>query len=61
MVDIETSLHDETLYTNETRKEEMTELLLQQAETKSALECLEWDWLEASEALESAGNALIEL
>ncbi len=55
---IESGLHDETLYTDAARKEEMTTLLQQQAELKSSLETLEWEWLEASEKLEEAGRAL---
>jgi len=55
---LEQNLHDETLYTDASRKEEMTTLLQQQAELKAALEALEWKWLEASEALEDAGNNL---
>lgn len=52
------SLHDESLYTDTARKEEMTRLLQHQAELKSSLETLEWEWLEASEKLEKADNAL---
>jgi len=55
---IESGLHDETLYTDAARKEEMTTLLQQQAELKSSLETLEWEWLEASEKLEEADRAL---
>jgi len=55
---IEDSLRDESLYTNAGRKEEMTTLLQQQAELKSSLETLEWEWLEASEKLEEAGRQL---
>jgi ATP-binding cassette subfamily F protein 3 len=55
---LEDSLHDETLYTDATRKVEMTTLLQHQAELKSSLETLEWEWLEASEKLEEAGKAL---
>ena len=55
---LEGSLHDETLYTDAARKEEMTTLLQHQAELKSSLESLEWDWLEASEKLEEADRAL---
>jgi len=54
MAAIENSLHDESLYTDAARKEEMTILLQQQAELKAGLEALEWQWLEASEALEKA-------
>jgi len=51
---VETSLQDESLYTDDSRKEEMTSLMQNQAEFKAALETLEWDWLEASETLEKA-------
>ncbi len=54
---LESSLHDESLYTDATRKEEMTQLLQKQAELKSGLETLEWEWLEASESLEEAVKA----
>ena len=55
---LENSLHDESLYTDASRKEEMTTLLQHEAELKSSLETLEWEWLEASEKLEEAGKAL---
>ena len=55
---VENQLHDETLYTDESRKTEMTELMQKQAELKESLAALEWDWLEASEELEKAENAL---
>ncbi len=55
---LEQTLVDETLYTDENRKEEMTGLLQQQAGLKSSLESLEWDWLEASERLEQAEKEL---
>jgi len=58
LASLEKSLHDETLYTEASRKEEMTALLQKQAELKAELEALEWKWLEASEALEDAGNNL---
>ncbi len=51
---LEIDLHDETLYTDTSRKEEMTALLQRQAAIKSALESLEWEWLAASEKLEQA-------
>jgi len=54
---LESSLHDESLYTDAARKEEMTQLLQKQAELKSGLETLEWEWLEASESLEEAVKA----
>jgi len=60
---LEDSLHDESLYTDTSRKAEMTALLQRQAELKSSLETLEWEtleweWLEASEKLEEAGSQL---
>ena len=58
LVVIENTLSDETLYTDATRKQEMTTLLQKQAELKSQLETLEWEWLEASESLEKAGKNL---
>jgi ATP-binding cassette subfamily F protein 3 len=55
---VENALVDESLYTDAGRQEEMTNLLQKQAELKSLLETLEWEWLEASEKLEEAENAL---
>ena len=49
---LELHLADEGLYRDGTRKSELTGLLKTQAGHKVALEQLEWDWLEASEALE---------
>ncbi|GMR15605.1 MAG: ABC transporter ATP-binding protein [Gammaproteobacteria bacterium] len=58
LASLENNLHDESLYTNAARKEEMTALLQKQAELKSELEAMEWEWLEASEQLEEAARAL---
>ena len=55
---VETQLHDETLYTDESRKQEMTGLMQKQAELKETLAALEWDWLESSEELEKAEKEL---
>ncbi len=52
------SLHDESLYTDIARKQEMTTLLQRQAGLKSSLESLEWEWLEASEKMEEAAKEL---
>ena len=49
---LESTLADESLYTDSKRQSELTELVQTLAETKSAIEGLEWDWLEASELLE---------
>ncbi len=55
---VEETLHDENLYTDESRKQEMTALTQRQAALKESLSALEWEWLEASEALEKAENDL---
>ena len=55
---LEQNLADESLYTDATRKEEMTSLLKKQADLRSSLETLEWEWLDASEKLESAEKEL---
>jgi ATP-binding cassette subfamily F protein 3 len=49
---LELQLADESLYRDGSRKGELTGLLKTQAGQKAALQQLEWDWLEASEALE---------
>ncbi len=51
---LEQRLADETLYTDQERKTELTDLVQEQADTKSEIQTLEWHWLEASEALENA-------
>jgi ATP-binding cassette subfamily F protein 3 len=50
---LEKRLADATLYTDPGRKEELTGLIRQQGSIKTAMESLEWEWLEASEALEN--------
>ena len=42
------------MYTDPNRKDELTQLIQDQAAVKSAVESLEWEWLEASEKLEQA-------
>jgi ATP-binding cassette subfamily F protein 3 len=54
LTELEARLADESLYADPTRKDELTQLLQDQAEVKSAIESLEWEWLEASEKLEQA-------
>lgn len=49
----EEQLADSDLYSNEQRKDEMKNLLQQQAEHKQALDEVEMEWLEASEDYES--------
>ncbi len=51
---LEQQLADEALYQDAARKPELTGLIKQQAEQRGELEQLEWQWLEASEALEQA-------
>jgi len=54
MESLEIELADETLYTDPKRQAELTGFVQALAEAKSAIEGLEWDWLEASEILESS-------
>ena len=51
---LEECLTDETIYTDQARKGELTQLVQDQADTKAEIQALEWSWLEASEALETA-------
>ena len=57
---LEDELHDEALYTDPARKQELTTLMQRHAALKTSLADLEHDWLEASEALEEAERALRE-
>jgi ATP-binding cassette subfamily F protein 3 len=54
LAELEAGLADESLYVDPDRREEMTRLIQEQAEIKSNIESLEWEWLEASEILEQA-------
>ena len=54
LTELEARLADETMYTDPKRKDELTQLIQDQAAVKSAVESLEWEWLEASEKLEQA-------
>ncbi len=54
--ELEVRLADETIYSDASRKDELTQLMRDQADVKSAIEALEWDWLDASEQLEQAGS-----
>ncbi|MDH3265995.1 MAG: ATP-binding cassette domain-containing protein, partial [Gammaproteobacteria bacterium] len=51
---LEARLADESIYVDPGRKDELTQLMQDQAAAKSAIESLEWEWLEAGEALEKA-------
>ncbi len=54
LAELEARLADEAIYADASRKDELTELVRDQAAAKSAIEALEWEWLEASENLEQA-------
>ncbi len=54
LADLEEKLAEESLYTDQSRKDELKQLIKEQGETKTEIEALEWEWLEASEALEEA-------
>ena len=54
LAELEAELADESIYVDPDRREEMTRLMQEQAEIKSAVESLEWEWLEVSETLEQA-------
>ena len=51
---LEGRLADETIYTNPERKSELADLVKAQVSLRSEVEALEWNWMEASEALEMA-------
>ena len=51
---LEARLADESIYADSDRKDELTQLIQDQATVKSIVESLEWEWLEASEELEKA-------
>ncbi len=53
---LEAELADEAIYSDQTRKDELQTLFKNQADLKSTIETLEWDWLDASERLENAGS-----
>ncbi len=52
---VEKQLIDETIYADPNRQTELTELISNQTSLKSEIDTLEWNWMEASEALENAG------
>jgi ATP-binding cassette subfamily F protein 3 len=51
---LEERLADESIYTDQDRKDELTQLVQDQADSKAEIETLEWNWLEVSESLEEA-------
>jgi len=52
LIELDERLTDESLYSDTNRKNELTQLVKDQAAVKAAIEALEWGWLEASEELE---------
>ena len=52
LTELEARLADESIYLDGSRKDELTQLVQDQAAAKSAVESLEWEWIEASENLE---------
>jgi len=52
LVEFDERLADEAIYSDPDRKDELTQLVKDQAGVKAEIETLEWDWLEASEDLE---------
>ena len=54
LIELETLLADESIYTDPNRKDELAALFKEQVAARSAIESLEWEWLEASENLEQA-------
>ena len=54
LAELDRRLSDESIYTDQDCKDELTELVRNQAEVRSGIESLEWQWLEASEKLEQA-------
>jgi ATP-binding cassette subfamily F protein 3 len=54
LTELEARLADEAIYADPDRKDELSQLIQDQAAIKSAIESLEWEWLEASEKLEQA-------
>ena len=51
---VQERLADETIYTDTDRKAELSEIIEEQTKLQAAVESLEWNWMEASEALEKA-------
>ena len=54
LAELEDCLADESIYTDLGRKDEVAQLVRDQATARSTIERLEWEWLEASEDLEKA-------
>ncbi len=46
--ELDVKLADETLYVDQSRKDELTQLVQEQVAAKTNIESLEWEWLEAT-------------
>jgi len=53
--EVESSLTDQAIYADAERQGEVAGLIKQQGELKTAIHTLEWEWMQASEAVEAAG------
>jgi ATP-binding cassette subfamily F protein 3 len=51
---LELKLADERIYADPERKDELADIIREQTSLKSVIDSLEWNWMEASEALEAA-------
>jgi len=51
--DLNSQLADESIYGDPARKDELTQLVQEQANVTAEIEALEWNWLETSETLEA--------
>jgi ATP-binding cassette subfamily F protein 3 len=54
LAELDERLADESIYADQGRTDELTQLVKEHAAAKSTIESLEWEWLEASERLEKA-------
>ena len=54
LTELDARLSDESLYVDPSSKQELTQLVRDQADVKAAIDKLEWQWLEVSEELEQA-------
>jgi ATP-binding cassette subfamily F protein 3 len=54
LTELEERLADESIYADASRKDEVAQLVRDQAAARTAIGSLEWEWLEASENLEKA-------
>ena len=55
LLSVEKKLADESIYVDAERNAELSDLVKKQGLLKSAIDTLEWNWMEASEAVDKAG------